>query len=197
MLDMETNGIKNKPAMLLIMALAGLAWAGLIGMIFLYKVGSNDDSFWTPARVLTYVLLLVAPALTFIPIGKALGKGWYGWVAIVSFALLGYTLEFVPHTSGWNQNVVPMIAFLLGLFLAVYTISWPVFYLLGFRFFKRRVERYDLGRSQREAILLGLYIVTVLFLGAAKILNPTYAGALFLIFLSVELLFLTRKMRTR
>jgi hypothetical protein len=192
----EIRGIKNKPAVMLTSAFAGLVWAGLIGAIFLYKVGSSDLEFWSPARVLTYVLFLIAPALTFVPIGKALGAGWYGWLAVISWAAFGFMLEFLPHTPGWRENLTPLLFMLGALFLVVFSLSWPIFFLLGFKLFHRRVARYDLGRSLREAFLLATYVISIFMLAALRNLNPTYAGALFFMFLAIELLFVTRSYRT-
>lgn len=191
-LNRERSSFSHKRRMLLFAGLAGLAWAGLVGLIFLLNVGDYD--FWHPGRILAYVLLLVAPALTFMPIGRALEFPLYGYWAVVSWALFGYVVAFVPTdpNQGWNANAGAFLALLVAFFMVGITITLPIFYRLGFRLFSRKVEKYDLGRARREAVLFGAYLLLVAFLrivGAATLLNVV---ALFLAFFVLELLILTR-----
>jgi hypothetical protein len=143
------------------------------------------------------MLLLVAPALTFFPAARALEAPWYGWAAVVGWATFGFMLFFVPPnlSQPWNQNILSMLLFLVSLGLVFYTIGWPVFYTLGFKLFKKRVARYNTMRSHREALLLSSYVIIIFFLGAVRLLNGIYILSLFLIFLTVELLFLSRAPR--
>src|SRR3954451_15909934 len=140
--------ISNKRNMLLIAALAGLTWAGLVGLIFLLNTGQYD--FWFPGRVVVYVLLLVAPALTFMPIGRVLEFPLYGYWSVISFVIFGYVLAFVPSdpNKGWTANASGLGLLLLSLFMVTVTIFLPIFYRLGFRLFSRKVEQYDLNRAR-------------------------------------------------
>lgn len=192
---MATVTFKRKRNVAMLAAFAGLAWAILIGLLFMFNTGSY--SFWFPGRVLAYVLLLVAPALTFMPIGRGLRANWYGWLATGGWAFFGFVLAFTrPDLSvGWRDNVNMIIVFLLGLGLIVYTVSWPIFYRLGFKFFRKRIARYDMVRSHRESFLLSFFIMAIFFLGALRLLSATYAIALFLMFMAVELLFLSRGLK--
>jgi hypothetical protein len=189
---MATVIFKRKRNVAMLVALAGLAWAILIGLLFIFNIGNYD--FWFPGRVLAYVLLLVAPALTFVPVGRGLQAGWYGWLATVAWAYFGFVLAFTrPDLSqGWRDNVNMIIVFLIGLGLVAYSLSWPIFYRLGFKIFRKRIARYDMVRSHREALLLSVFIMAIFFLGALRLLSATYAIALFLMFMAVELLFLSR-----
>src|SRR5690242_21127845 len=112
----QVPAITNKRNMLLIAALAGLTWAGLVGLIFLLNTGQYD--FWFPGRIVVYVLLLIAPALTFMPIGRVLEFPLYGYWAVISFALFGYLLAFVPSDpgKGWGANASGLGLLLLSLF---------------------------------------------------------------------------------
>jgi hypothetical protein len=184
--------ISHKRKLLLLVGLAGAAWAGLGGLIFLLNVGDYD--FWFPGRIMAYVLLLIAPALTFMPIGQALEFHFYGYWAVMSWAIFGYTLAFVPTEPelGWNANTGAVGVMLISLFMVVVTVSLPLFYRLGFRLFSRKVEQYDLGRARREAVLMGAYVLLIAFLrivGAATLLNGV---TLLLAFIVLELLILTR-----
>lgn len=189
---MKESKITRKRIMLAIIGAAGAAWASLFGLIFLY--GADHYDFWFPGRVLTYVLLMIAPALTFIPIGRALEFPMYGYWAVASWAIFGYVLAFVPSTPqrGWSENAVGLALLLLSLFMVTITIFIPIFYRLGFRLFSRRVEQYDLNRARREAILAGCYILLIAFLRIVGALNLLSAIALLLAFIILELLVLSR-----
>ncbi len=194
----EGSGLQYNPSVrsrsrLFLAGFAGLTWAGLVGLIFMLNVG--DYSFWFPGRIAAYVLLIIAPALTFIPIGKALEFPSYGYWGVVSFALFGYIVAFVPSEPerGWNANIVVLALLLISLFMVAVTITLPLFYKLGFKLFTRRVEQYDLARARREAVLFGSYILLVAFLrmvGGANLLNTL---ALLGVFIILELLILTRR----
>ncbi|MEI7553833.1 hypothetical protein [Candidatus Chlorohelix sp.] len=189
---MATRAIKNKGTVALLSAFAGLAWAGVIGFGVIYNVGAYG--FWFPGRLLVYVLLLAAPALTFMPIGRMLSASWYGWLAITGWFIFGFMLLFTPPnpTQRWQENLPSMVLFLLGLLLVIYSISWPAFYLLGFRLYKTRVARYNMLRPHREAAFLSIYVISIFTMGALRLLNSTFIFALFLIFLAIELLILSR-----
>lgn len=184
--------ITNKRNMLFIAALAGLTWAGLVGLIFLLNTGQYD--FWFPGRIVVYVLLLLAPALTFMPIARILEFPLYGYWAVISFALFGYVLAFVPSnpTRGWSSNTAGLGLLLISLFMVTITIFLPVFYRLGFKLFSRKVEQYDLNRARREAILAGLYVLMLAFLRIVGSLNLLIGVALVLAFIVFEMLILSR-----
>ncbi|HEX2911363.1 MAG TPA: hypothetical protein VH186_11175 [Chloroflexia bacterium] len=191
-MTIATKPIKRKRNLLYISGMAGFAWAGLFGLIFLYNTGNYD--FWFPGRIITYVMLLLAPALTFIPIGRMLEFPFYGYWAVISWALFGYVLAFVPTNpaAGWNGNTSQISLLLIALFMVTVTIFLPIFYRLGFRLFSRRIEKYDLGRSRREAILAGLYVLLIAFLRIVGALNPIVAFAALGACVVLELLILSR-----
>jgi hypothetical protein len=180
--------------MLLIAALAGLTWAGLVGLIFLLNTGQY--SFWFPGRVVAYVLLLVAPALTFMPIGRVLEFPLYGYWAVVSWVIFGYVLAFVPSNpdKGWTANVGGLALLLISLFMVTITIFLPVFYRLGFKLFSRKVEQYDLSRARREAVLAGVCVLLLAFLRIVGALNLLSAVAMVLAFIVFEMLILSRNL---
>ncbi len=192
MLNERQTPITRRRAMLGLAGLAGFAWAGLVGLIFLLNTGQYD--FWFPGRLVAYVLLIVAPALTFVPIGRALEFPLYGYWAVASWAIFGYVLAFVPTEPGrgWNANSGPLGLLLLSLFMVTATIGLPVFYRLGFRLFSRKVEQYDLSRARREAVLAGAYVMLLAFLLLVSALNLLNAVSLLLAFIVLELLILTR-----
>lgn len=173
-------------------ALSGLVWAGLAGLIFMLDIARYE--FWFPGRILAYVLLIIAPALTFIPIGRRLEFPLYGYWAVASCALFGFIIAFVPTNpeQGWNSNLSALLFMLLALFMVTVTVFLPIFYRLGFKLFTRKVEQYDLSRARREAVLAGCYVVLMAFLRLVGALNLLSAIALLLAFVIFELLILSR-----
>lgn len=188
----SSSTITRKRYMLLIAALAGLTWAGLVGLIFMLNTGQYD--FWFPGRIVVYVLLLVAPALTFMPIGRVLEFPLYGYWSVVSFVIFGYVLAFVPSDpdKGWGANAGGLSLLLLSLFMVTVTIFLPIFYRLGFKLFSRKVEQYDLSRARREAVLAGLCVLLLAFLRMVGALNLLIAFAMVLAFIVFEMLILSR-----
>ncbi len=188
------SAVASKKMLLGMFALADVAWVALVGLIVMFNSGDYD--FWFPGRVLTYVLLVIAPALTFVPIGRALRLPLYGYGATVSWAIFSFIIAFVPSDPqfGWRENVGRLGALLAALFAVTVTVCLPVFYRLGFRLFRRRVEQYDLSRARREAMLAGLWVLLTAFLRVVGALSLVIAVALFLAFIILELLILTRTM---
>ncbi len=192
---MQTT-IKHKRTLGLVAAFAGLSWASLFGLIFLLNAGDYTN-FWFPARVLTYVLLLIAPTLTFMPLGRAFGATFYGWWSLASWAVFGFVFTFLSPdpTASREQNLGALVLLLFCFFAALTSLFVPVFYGLGSVIFKRsnRTVRYDLGRAIRESVLLSIYLVFIAFQQMLGILNFLYAALLLLIALVLEMLLLSRE----
>ncbi|MEI6044781.1 MAG: hypothetical protein WCS37_10530 [Chloroflexota bacterium] len=185
--------------MALIAAFAGLAWAGIVGLIFLLNVGDYAE-FWFPARVITYALLLIAPTLTFMPMGRALGIPLYGYWSVVSWAAFGFVFAFLTPdpTRSRDENWGLLILLLICLFAVVVSLFLPIFYAVGTTIFANasRPARYDLRRAMREAVMLGFYFLLVAFMQLLGNLAWLQALLLLLIVVTIELLILSRG-RTR
>ena len=179
----------------LVVALAAISWVGLAWLLFRLNVGDYDD-FWFGGRVLTYILLLVAPALTFVPLGRAIGMNWFGYWTVLSWAVFGFVLAFVPSDpqTGPGHNVVPLTLLLVSLFLVLVSVFMPLCYALATRFAKRQTmrPRRIYGRAWREGIGLAGYVILMAFLRSIGSLNSFNALLLFLILVVIELLFLAR-----
>lgn len=179
----------------LVVALAAIGWVGLGWLVFRLNVGDYDN-FWFGGRVLTYVLLLVAPALTFVPIGRAVGMRWFGYWTVLSWAVFGFVLVFVPSDpqTGPGHNIVPLTLLLVSLFLVLVSVFMPLCYAIATRFGSRQTlrPRRIYGRAWREGIGLSGYVILMAFLRSIGSLNTFNALLLFLILVVIELLFLAR-----
>lgn len=189
----STTVFRHKRILALIMGFAGVCWVALGWLLFQLDVG-NYDNFWFPGRVLAYVLLLIAPTLTFVPIGRAVGMRSYPYWTLVSWVVFGFVFVFVPSdpSAGANHNLVPLALLLVSFFAVMLSVFMPMFYAIGLRVFSKRTVRYDYGRAWREAIFLAGYIILMAFLSAVHNFNNLTAAVMFLILVVVELLFLAR-----
>ncbi len=172
-------------------ALGLVATALLLYLIVAVNVGNIGDT-WAAERLVTYALLLVAPLLIYLPISQALGLRYFWMFAVISWALFGYTITFVNPPSSGQANFVWYAIFITLLFAVLTTIFTPLAYLIGYRFYSLKAHRRDMGRARRQAILLSLYISTLLILAAVGALNPLNATLLGAATAVLEFFFLTR-----
>lgn len=192
---MET-AINHKRTMALIAAFAGLCWAGVVGLVFLLNVGDYRD-FWFPARIIVYVLLLIAPALTFMPLGRVMGLAFYGYWSVIGWAGFGFVFAFLTPdpTRSRNENLGTLVLLLVCLFAVLVSLLLPICYVAGISLFAKayRPARYDLGRAIREAVLLSLYVLLLALMQLLGSLTWVYALILLLIVIIIELLMLSRR----
>jgi len=174
---------------------SGIAWAAWIYFLFIFEVGAIPN-FWDPWRIVFYVLLLLAPTLTFVPI--ALRLQWYLFApyAILGWAVFGFLCAFIPPPLGvLTQRQSPLAAwyFFLDLFVVLTTILAPVAHVLGLRLLSSRTHQRDFVRAWREAGLLALYLVGLAIARNLGLVTwpIVLLGLLFLVL--VEALFLARK----
>jgi hypothetical protein len=174
---------------------SGIAWAAWVYFLFIFEVGAIP-SFWDPWRIVYYVLVLLAPTLTFVPI--ALRLRWYFFVpyAVLGWAVLGFLLAFVPPpltVLTQRQSPLRVWYYFLDLFVVLTTILAPLAYIVGLRFLSSRAHQRDFVRAWREAGLLALYLVGLAIARHLGLITwpIVLLGLLFLVL--VEALFLARK----
>jgi hypothetical protein len=164
-------------------------------LIFQLNVGDYSD-FWFSGRILTYLLMLIAPALTFVPVGKALDLKTFGYWTIASWAIFGYVLTFVPsnpQNGPGGQNLVPLIILMASFFAVMVSIFMPICFAIGTRLSKPNLyHRHEYSRAWREAFMLSGYVVLMAFLRTIGGFSGFNALIMFLILVVVELLFLVR-----
>jgi hypothetical protein len=170
--------------------LAGTAWAVMFGLIFVYQV--DQYNFWFPGRVLTYVLLFIAPALTFIPIGNRLNSAVYGIFGVLSWVMFAFTWFFIPPNPEIADNTLPLVFLLSGLFGVAISVTLPVFYFSGAKLDTNRLTRYNKGRALRQSFFFASYLILIAILHIFGVSNPIYEVGILLIVIVVELLILFR-----
>lgn len=173
----------------LLWAAAAAAWADMGYLLASANVGMLEG-FGHPLRILYYVLVLLAPALTFFPLGRLMSLRSFGFEATTSWSGLLLLITFVsPEAAG----LPGYLAFLTLLFGAVAAVLLPLGYALGFKLLTLRAHRRDTGRARREAYLGALFVVLSLAMHMGGFYNLLNALLLIGILALVESFALARK----
>lgn len=176
------------PRVLIVLA-ALFAWSLVFDLIVNRNVGAIAG-VWSPARLIAYVLFILAPGVTFVPIARALRIPLYPLEAIVGWTTLLVMLTFVDPGS---QPPLPILLLLLvSLVIALATIFTLVSYAIGFRLYARRAQRYDFVRARREGYLAAMFLTGLLLLSLLAVLTLVNAALLGLIVFLLEVFLLSR-----
>ncbi|MBX6341842.1 MAG: hypothetical protein IRY97_05240, partial [Thermomicrobiaceae bacterium] len=173
-----------------LLAIAAIAAWGLVyELIVVEDVGAIGD-FWAPRRLLAYAAFILAPLLTFLPIGRAMRIPLYDLEAIVAWSTLAFIVTFID--PGDRPPLAALLLFLVTLMMALATIFTLLSYAVGLRLLTRRSQRYDFVRARREGYLLAMFVVGCLLLSSLDVLTYVNAGLLGLIVLLLEVFLLSR-----
>jgi hypothetical protein len=175
-------------------ATSGICWASWVYFLFIFDIGSSSPA--DPWRIAYYVLLILAPAITFVPIAFRLRWHFFGPYAVVGWAAFGYLLAFVhPPVQVLTGDRSPLTAwyFFLVLLVVWTTVLAPLAHTIGLRLFTSRTHQRDLLRSWREAGLLSFYLVGLAIGRSLGLLTWPIALLSLLLLALVEALFLARK----
>jgi hypothetical protein len=174
---------------------SGIAWASWIYFLFVFEVGAIPNP-WDPWRIVFYFLLLLAPALTFVPMALRLKWYFFAPYAVVGWAVFGFLLAFIPPPLAvltQRQSPLAVWYYFLDLFVVLTTILAPIAHVAGLRFLSSRAHQRDFARAWREAGFLAFYIVGLAIARNLGLITwpIILLGLLFLVL--VEALFLARK----
>lgn len=172
----------------LLIAAAISAWYLVYDMIVLRDVGSNPN-FFAGERLIAYAVFILAPALTFLPIGRGLRIPLYDLEAVTAWSTLFFTIAFI--SPGRNPSPLALLLFSVTLTMSLATIFTLVSYAVGFRLLTRRSQRYDFVRARREGYLVAIFAVGCALLAALSILTAVNVAVLALIVITLEILLLS------
>lgn len=153
-----------------------LLWAGLVmnlwvllGYLVIHE-NAGDQAFMRPKSILTCAVLVLAPALTFIPIASRIQAPLFDLEATVGWATLGFVVTFTSPASPLERSQFLML--LLPLIVALGSMLTLVAYA-----FVRRLHDGDpfpgqFVRARREGYLASIVIVFLLLLHSLGILGP-------------------------
>lgn len=179
----------SKRMLALTWAAAAAAWGDLAYLLVVVDVGALAHPLHS-LRLLYYVLMVLAPALTFFPLARLMGLRAFGPEATLAWAGVAGMLAFVPPDAA---GLPGYMLFLALAFLALASVFLPLGYALGFRLLTLRAHRRDTGRARREAYLAALFVVLAAVMNMEGFLNPLNALLLGGMLLLVESFALARK----
>lgn len=173
---------------LLLVASSIAAWYLVYNMIVVRDVGSNSN-FFAGERLLAYAIFILAPALTFLPIGRGLRIPLYDLEAVAAWSTLFFTITFI--SPGQSPSLMALLLFSVTLTMSLATIFTLVSYAVGFRLLTRRSQRYDFARARREGYLGAIFVVGCVLLAALSLLTVVNVAVLALIVITLEVLLLS------
>lgn len=173
---------------------AGICWASWVYFLFIFDIGSTPSG--DPWRIVYYVLIFLAPAITFVPLSLHLRWYFFGPYAVLGWASFGYILAFVPppvRVLSGDRSPLTAWFFFLDLLVVWSTVLAPLAHAIGVRLFTSRTHQRDLLRAWREAGLLSVYLVGLAIGRSLGLLTWPIALLSLLLLTLVEALFLARK----
>jgi len=168
-----------------------LSWAMLGQLILIEDVGSRPT--FDPWRLLFYILLLAAPALTFVPLAHWARAPFYDVEATTGWATLGFVVAIVSPAD--PPSLAQFLLFLLPLTVALATVATLGSYLVGLRVYRDDPRRNDFVRARRQGYLVALMLVASMLLFSVGTLSPTSAVLLLVIAALAEMFALNRDSR--
>ena len=177
------------------LALAEVAGIGALALLLYYLPLSGAATMqdaWAVDRVVTYVLLLLAPLLIFLPLNSALHLGPVWLLGTGSWALLGYVLIFAAPPDRRSASFFTYAAFLALVFVALSSALAVPVGALGRRFLPPPQRQREWVRALRQGSLLALFAVTLLAMSPLGVLNWLNVLLVFTIVALIEFFFLAR-----
>ena len=173
---------------LLWVALCLNLWAALVVMVVARDAGQSP--LVSPVSLVTCALLILAPALTFIPIATKLKAPLYDLEATIGWATLGFVVTFIEPGDPISRG--EFLIFILPLIVSVASIMTLVAYLFGRRIAGGPALPEHFLRARREGYLLAIAIVAMLLLNTFRVLTPINGALLILVVVLAETIFLAR-----
>lgn len=174
----------------ILLILAAIAsWGAVWALIVPYDIGSVAD-FTAPQRILAYAVFILAPLLTFAPIGRVLSIPLYDLEAVVGWSTLIFVVTF--FNPGDQPPLTMLMVFLLSLLMSLATIFTLISYAVGYRILTRRSQKYDFLRARREGYLISMFLVGMLLLHLLEVLTIVNGALMALMVVLLEIFLLSR-----
>ena len=164
------------------------AWIALALLIFDQNVGALP--FVNVKVLAACALLLIAPALTFIPLARALRAPLYEVEGIAGWATFGFVFTFVTPDESLSRT--EFLMFLLPLVVVIATVATLVAYAFGVRVYRGTPLQRDFLRARRQGYIVGLVAVALFLLHGIQVLNLMTGALLVVIAMLCEMVMLSR-----
>ncbi len=165
-----------------------LAWGLVYSLVVRENVGAVQD-FWALKRLLAYGAFLIAPALTFAPLGRLVRVPFLEIEAVAGWSTSLFVWTFIDPDQ--VRGPLAMLVVLLPLLVSVSSVFTLLSAAVELRLATRRAILPDPLRVRRRGYVLGLFSVGCLLLHSLEALTAINLGLLALIAFLVELLAMT------
>lgn len=173
---------------LIAIVVIGLMWVTLGRLIFIADVGQHG--MLSSEAVVTYLLLFLAPAATFIPLRLWTNIPLFDVEGIAGWATLGFALAFLR--PGTPPTLGQFLFFILTLTVALSTICTLLSFAVGLRACRDLAHKHDVMRARRQGYLLAMFIVACFVLHGIGTLTPASGTLLFMLLVLAEVLAFSR-----
>lgn len=173
---------------LLITTAAVNAWIALGYLVLVENAGSLPAG--DPKVIGTFLLLLVAPGLTFIPIARALRATLFEVEGVAGWATFGFVFTFI--TPGNTLSRGEFLLFLLPLTVVIATVATLVAYAFGYRIYRNTPFQRDFLRARRQGYIVGIVVVALFLLNGIQVLSLVTGVLLIVIAILCEVVMLSR-----
>lgn len=149
-------------------ALTANTWILLLHLIINVDVGNQPLS--SPEAILACALLVVAPALVFLPVASRLGAPFYEAEAILGWGTLGFVVVFLQPSEELAYG--EFLAVLLPLTVAIASIGTLAAYAFVRRLRPDGPRPLNILQARRIGYLAALALVALVLLKALALLTP-------------------------
>lgn len=143
-------------------------WVLLIHLVVNRDAGGQ--SLFSPVAILTAALLVLAPALVFLPIGSFLRTPFYDIEAVLGWATLGFVVVFFRPDSPLSHE--QFLALHLPLTVALASVTTLIAYAFIRRIRGTADRAGNVLQARRVGYLAALALVTLALLSALELLTP-------------------------
>jgi hypothetical protein len=168
--------------------IVSFAWLTLWRLVLLEDVAARGMT--SSYGLLTWFLLIAAPAATFIPLAHLARaplydlEGWLGWSSLLAM------LAFLEPAE--RPTLAQFLLFLIPLTVAIASVASAGSYLIGLRVYRFDPRRHDFMRARRQGYLTAVTLIAVGLLRGAGTLTPATGTLIVAIAFLTEMLLLTR-----
>lgn len=143
-------------------------WVLLAHLVVNRDAGSQ--AMFSPETALTGALLVLAPALVFLPIGSMLAAPFYDVEAVLGWGTLGFVLIFITPQERLSHE--QFLALVLPLTVALASLTTLIAYAFVRRARGPRDHAGNLLQARRIGYLAALALVILALLSTLEVLTP-------------------------
>ena len=153
---------------LLWLVLVANTWLLLAHLVV--NIDAGDMALTEPEALLTCALLVVAPALVFLPVASRLAAPFFDAEAILGWGTLGFVVVFLRPSSTLTYG--QFLALLLPLTVAVASLATLLAYAFVRRLQPHRERARNILQARRIGYLAAVALVALVLLKALALLTP-------------------------